>query len=89
MKGKAFTFADQRDFVRAWQESESVADVCRRTGMEPTRTNSFAVSTRAGKLRDLGVPLKKFRPRSHKDERKSLTDSEIAELARLSEETLP
>jgi hypothetical protein len=44
-----------RDFITAWQRSNSVAEVSRKTGLSKN-----AVRTRACRYRQLGVPLKQF-----------------------------
>lgn len=43
-------------FVRAWQESESVAEIANKLG----ETNLKSLSVRASNLRKKGVPLKKL-----------------------------
>lgn len=45
-----------REFIRIWQESESLAEVAKRTGIAP-----IYASTRASYYRNQkGVPLKRF-----------------------------
>ena len=44
------------DLVKFWQTATSVDDVMKSTGMKKQ-----AISSRIGKLRKLGVPLKKFK----------------------------
>ena len=83
MKGRTHNYESQRAFVTAWQQADNVAEVCKALGMEANRVNTSTVSTRACKLRDLGVPLKKFRPRSVMDARQPLSQSELDDLAGL------
>jgi biotin operon repressor len=47
---------DSEDFVRAWQMSESVAEVADKMGM-----SKLGASVKASHLRRAGVPLKKYR----------------------------
>lgn len=47
---------DSEEFVRAWQTSESVAEVATRLSM-----SKLSASVKASHLRRAGVPLKKFR----------------------------
>lgn len=61
---------EHRTFVRAWQESDSVAEVCERTGMKYR-----AASERARWLRRRGVALR--------DMRKA---GEVGDLAKLAQE---
>jgi hypothetical protein len=49
------------DFVRAWQQSESVAEVVEKTG-----STVAAVYMRAKTYRKRGIALKTFRPRTDK-----------------------
>jgi hypothetical protein len=43
------------DFVVVWQTAETLADVCKKLDLEPTRA-----SERASRLRKRGVPLQYF-----------------------------
>lgn len=47
---------DSEDFVRAWQTSESVAEVAEKMSM-----SKLGASVKASHLRRAGVPLKKYR----------------------------
>jgi hypothetical protein len=49
--------ARPHDFVKAWQESSSVAEVAAKV-----RSNKNACRTRAFRYREMGVPLKLFPP---------------------------
>lgn len=44
---------DDRDFVQAWQKGENVAQIADALGL-----SYFVTTTRAARLRKLGVPLK-------------------------------
>lgn len=47
---------NREEFIKAWQTSESLFDVCKKTGM-----NRSAVSQRRQTMTKLGIPLKTFR----------------------------
>ena len=60
-----------KEFIKAWQQADSLQSVCDVLGMEPK-----AASERASRLRKKGVPLKLFSQRN-------IDYDELAELARM------
>jgi hypothetical protein len=49
--------AEAREYVKAWQESSSIAEVAAKT-----RTKKAACRMRARRYRERGIPLKEFPP---------------------------
>jgi hypothetical protein len=54
---EADSMAEAREFIKAWQESDSLAEVAQKT-----RTKKNACRVRGQRYKEKGVPLKEFPP---------------------------
>jgi hypothetical protein len=68
--------AERREFIKAWQESSSVAEVASKV-----RRSKNACRIRAFRYRERGIPLKEFPPVEYEPEDWEVLAQYAAELA--------
>lgn len=71
------------DFIRAWEGSESIAEVSEKTGLAKP-----SCQTKASKLRGDGIPLKQFARAGRKQESVESALALLAELRGVDVETI-